>query len=271
MKGMPTTMQREKARVDIAWVKATTELRTSQAEILRLPAKEKALTLTQVKAGVLNKFLTEGAKSLNPEERTLIDKELASGKMRLESDTDSGKITFTQGDISTITPTNKTKAIQQLDIVEDTIGLISDYRELLKSSGQVGIVGGTRKVLQGMGEQLEGLAESIMREIDEEGFESDLIGMFDPSLPKLTLLGNELAYSMARSREPGGRLSVDDVNNAKKSLQIEKMLTGKRTIEASLEAFEKILLRKRGIAERRLGKKKPFDMTDDELRKAIGK
>jgi len=249
-------------------------VRKEQAEIRK--GKREALakkpTLSEIKAEVLNKFLTKGAKNLSDEENAVIEKELSSGRIRLVVDPETGAVTFTQGAIggasdtfTTSTPTVKSKAISSLDTVDDTLGLISDYTELLTSSAQVGAVGRSRKLLQGLGEQITGVRDSILTDIEATDSELALIDMFDETLPKLTLLGNEMAYAMARSREPGGRLSVDDVNNAKKSLQIEKLLTGEKTIRASLESFSKILKRKRGIAARRVFGKKAFEIRFQQL------
>jgi len=189
-------------------------------------------------------------KPLTQGETQLFNVEVNKGKSQLSLDSD-GNLIFTTGG-SNVTPTNLTKSQAQLDVIENTRSLISDYREQLKSSTQVGGIGSLRRFLQGAGEQLDAFRDFIARDVDLGKAEDAVTVLFDPSLPKLEFLANEMAYSLARSREPNARLSVQDVKSARDSLQMDKVLTGKKSVEAVLEAFEKRLDQKAGTARRRI-------------------
>ena len=63
---------------------------------------------------------------------------------------------------------------------------------------------------------------------------------FNPAIPKNEVKLNSIYYALARSRKDTGRLNVDDINNAKESLNIYG-LAGSDAIRASLEVvYEEI-------------------------------
>ena len=202
-------------------------------------------------------------KPLTQGETQLFNADFNKGKSQLSLDKD-GNLIFTTGG-SDVTPTNLTFSQAQLDVIENTRSLISDYREQLKSSNQVGGIGSLRRFLQGAGEQLDAFRDFIARDVDLGKAEDAVAGLFDPSLPKLEFLANEMAYSLARSREPNARLSVQDVKSARDSLQMDKVFTGKKSIEAVLEAFEKRLDQKAGTARRRIHGKNAAEKRFKEL------
>ena len=202
-------------------------------------------------------------KPLTQGETQLFNAEFNKGKSQLSLDKD-GNLIFTTGG-SDVTPTNLTFSQAQLDVIANTRSLISDYKEQLKSSKQVGGIGSLRRFLQGAGEQLDAFRDFIARDVDLGKAENAVAGLFDPSLPKLEFLANEMAYSLARSREPNARLSVQDVKSARDSLQMDKVLTGKKSVEAVLEAFEKRLDQKAGTARRRIHGKNAAEKRFKEL------
>ena len=201
-------------------------------------------------------------KPLSREQQEIFSQLLHDGDIEFNVGAD-GSVSFKKG--AGNTTTIETKTTEAIDIVDNTLGIIDDFTEQLTSSGQVGVIGALRRIVQGAGEQLNGLKDAILRDIEVTGSDFELIAMFDESLPKIDFLGNELAYALARAREPSGRLGVDDLKSARKSLRIEDMLTGKRTIEATLGSFKKVLNRTRGIAFRRKHGKNAFNLRVKQL------
>ena len=61
---------------------------------------------------------------------------------------------------------------------------------------------------------------------------------YDPALAANEIKLNAIYYAVARARKPTGRLNVDDVNNAKASLQLYNLDTSSDTVITSLQAVE---------------------------------
>jgi len=61
---------------------------------------------------------------------------------------------------------------------------------------------------------------------------------YDPAIAANEIKLNSIYYALARARKPTGRLNVDDVNNAKASLQLYNLDTSSDTVITALQSIE---------------------------------
>ena len=61
---------------------------------------------------------------------------------------------------------------------------------------------------------------------------------FDPALAANEIKLNSIYYALARARKPTGRLNVDDIKNAKQSLQLYNLDTSSDTVITALQSIE---------------------------------
>lgn len=178
-----------------------------------------------------------------------------------------------------ITAATKTKNAEILDQGENVLGIIQQYRNVLRPEN-VGLLGDLRGLVFGAGQQsdafgqlLKGQANAVVDQLGQSGGTVSVSNFFDPKLSKSELLGNILTYQLAFINSPDGRVSNDDFKIAKQSLGIDKLLTGAGDISAKVDALEEVVRRRMGIASRRLGAeqtKPPKYKTIEEYKKARG-
>jgi len=61
---------------------------------------------------------------------------------------------------------------------------------------------------------------------------------YDPALAANEIKLNSIYYALARARKPTGRLNVDDIKNAKQSLQLYNLDTSSDTVITALQSIE---------------------------------
>lgn len=189
----------------------------------------------------------------NPEHRKLaVTKNLREVPTREE--------TAGPGGFAAPTTASQTRAQETIDSADLTLATINDMREVL-SPQNTGAVGDIRRFFQGVGQQSEaarqwlgGQADEIIGEIldNDDPLNTNLFTL-DPSLSAMELLENVLTYRLARTNDDNGKVSDEDFTAAKGSLGFDKIFTGAGDISAKLDSFEKIVLKQKSIAERRLG------------------
>lgn len=178
-----------------------------------------------------------------------------------------------------MTAATKTKNAEILDNGENVLGIINQYRSVLRPEN-VGLVGDLRGLVFGAGQQsdafaqlLKGQANAVVDQLGQSGGTVNVSNFFDPKLSKSELLGNILTYQLAFINSPDGRVSNDDFKVAKQSLSIDKLLTGSGDISSKVDALEEVVHRRMAIASRRLGTeqaKPPKFKNIDEYKKARG-
>ena len=228
------------------------ESRLSPGDAQKIIQGEKAATETSLEQ-LLTTRVKEGKMTL---EDAFAVKQ---GKKRIHIDPTTGEVTIEEGAIIEATPTVRTRAQEKLDEIESAIGVMGDIRNVIKPEN-VGLSGDLRNFVFGTAQQaeafrisLEGLKGDVAADLSANGFTGNQFKFFDPNLSQLDALENLLAYKLARSLDPSGRLSDFDVQNAKQSIGLGKKLTGIRDVGTRLDAIEQTLIRERNIQNKRLG------------------
>lgn len=137
---------------------------------------------------------------------------------------------------------NYTRTLADVEII-DTINSI---RKVAGDERNFGAVGAIRSTIQDLikqgdatAQQFGGEAARIRNEIQGGAADVDL-GLFDPDIPAINLYNNVLAFKLARSLDPSGRLSNDDVKRAQEAIGNPQGILGNREKYLSnLESIER--------------------------------
>lgn len=148
----------------------------------------------------------------------------------------------------------------QVDAADEGQALMGRVRELITPQN-VGFAGKVKGFIFGVAGQAEAFSALVAEmtannraDIEENNLSVNAEVFFDPKLPKIRLLLNNLAFALARAREPRARQFSDkDLKNARETLGFDKSLSTKREILAALEEFSLILDRQKTRAQKRLG------------------
>lgn len=238
--------------------------------------KSKPEKSTSIK-GIVKSVIVDGEPKtllINPVTgETIADlgKPLPKGGIRLSTDKE-GNVTFESGDLKedVVTSRKQLDKIQSIDVVSAGF---DDLESILKEEN-IGLSGAVRKRVFGFRQQSQAFQDffvKLQKEVQTDAIGNssqpnkskfspdaklfDIDKLFDESLDEQDTLATILAYRLARSLDPGARLSDVDVENAKKVIGLNSILTGKASIKAKFGAIRRQLGRERQAAERRLGKK----------------
>lgn len=141
---------------------------------------------------------------------------------------------------------------------EDTSALatLDIYETLIRNNpGSIGIVG----TIRGIGQNAIGTAQDLaaafgsrapeMRAAAEsirEGMTGIAPELFDPAIPEAAFLQGALAYSIARTENPGGEVSRQAYERALERLQGGGILANQQSALAQINAYRKVLRAKQG-------------------------
>jgi len=137
---------------------------------------------------------------------------------------------------------NYTRTLADVEII-DTINSIREVADDERNFGAVGAVRSTIQDLIQQGDataqQFGGEAARVRNEIQSGAADVDL-GLFNPNIPAINLYNNVLAFKLARSLDPSGRLSNDDVKRAQAAIGNPQGILGNREKYLSnLESIER--------------------------------
>ena len=184
-----------------------------------------------------------------------------SRRIRKIGDPATGK---TEHDVNAATMPNITRAQNVLDDGDNTIGLINDFREVVKSKN-LGAVGDLRMFWQGVRGQVEAVNEWLIDDAVMKGVEGNIAAWFNPDLSTQDWLANQLAYRLALANNPDGRISDPDFKAAKESLGFDRTFTGADDVMARLAAFERQIVRAQDVAHKRLGTEREKEVPEPEI------
>lgn len=164
-------------------------------------------------------------------------------------------------------PTQATRSLAQqtLQNIDSTVPLIDTFLGALRPEN-VGLLGKLRGAAFGIKGQLDAALgtdaaaalQTLRAQIQEDAFANNLKPgdggvtptLFDPNLETTNLIGNVLAYRMARINNPDGKISDADVRDAKTSLEFDQPFTSAAQVQQRVKVFRSMLEQQRAAAAR---------------------
>lgn len=150
-----------------------------------------------------------------------------------------------QGDPKDVASTVQKDAARVLSAGRDIKYNTGRLREIITPTN-IGAVGGLKNFVGGSTAQaaalatlLNGKAGEIIRDLSTTVDPNDPVSAnwFDPSVGRINLLQNSLAYDIARLRDPGGKISDRDFQAARQSVG-DNMMVGPEQIYAILDEID---------------------------------
>jgi hypothetical protein len=156
----------------------------------------------------------------------------------------------------------KTQAVGTAKEADQLTGMIDQYLAALKPEN-IGAVGDLRQLKYGIAAQQQGfanlqqgvmdsMAENNLRPGAGKGIEG-ITGYFDPTLSTVQVLGNTIAYRIARILDPTGKLSDADVANQKAALGLDRWFGNEQDIAARMRVMQGFATTQKQAAQKLLG------------------